>query len=98
VPPQAGAPYATPKPATSFTVVSKKRRVLKADRPIRQRLLQLRGAIRDAVARKDRAGAGTSLREAKDLLGHGPFIDWVEREIGISVRSAQRYMEGAKGS
>jgi hypothetical protein len=98
VPPEAGAPYATPKPATGVTVVSKKRRVLKADRPIRQRLLQLRGAIRDAVARKDRAGAGASLREAKDLLGHGPFIDWVEREIGISVRSAQRYMEVAKGS
>jgi hypothetical protein len=98
VPPEAGAPYATPKPATGVTVVSKKRRVLKADRPIRQRLLQLRGAIRDAVARKDRAGAGTLLREAKDLLGHGPFIDWVEREIGISVRSAQRHMEVAKAS
>ena len=97
VPPEAGAPYATPRPATEVTVVSKKGRVSKADRPIRRRLLQLRGAIRDALARKDRAGAGTSLREAKDLLGHGPFIDWVEREIGISVRSAQRYMEVAKG-
>jgi hypothetical protein len=93
VPPEAGAPYATPGPATEFSVVSKKRRVSKADRPIKRRLLQLRGAIRDAVARKDRAGAGALLREAKDLLGHGPFIDWVEREIGISVRSAQRYME-----
>jgi hypothetical protein len=98
VPPKAGAPYATPRPATEVTVVSKKRRVSKADRPIRRRLLQLRGAIRDAVARKDKAGAGTLLREAKDLLGHGPFIDWVEREIGVSVRSAQRYLEAAKAS
>jgi hypothetical protein len=98
VPPEAGTPYATPRPETEVTVVSKKRRVSKADRPIRQRLLQLRGAIRDAVARKDRAGAGTLLREAKDVVGHGPFIGWVEREIGISVRSAQRYMEAAEGS
>jgi hypothetical protein len=98
VPPEAGAPYAAPKPAKGVTVVSKKRRVSKADRPIKWRLLQLRGAIRDAVARKDRAGAGTLLREAKDLLGHGAFIDWVEREIGISVRSAQRSMEVAEGS
>jgi hypothetical protein len=65
VPPEAGAPYAIPRPATEFAVVSKKRRVSKADRPLRQRLLQLRGAIRDAVARKDKAGAGTLLREAK---------------------------------
>jgi hypothetical protein len=98
VPPEAGAAYATPRPAAEFTVVSKKRRVSKADRPIRQRLLQLRGAIRDAVARKDRAGAGTLLHEAKDLLGHGRFIDWVKREIGISVRSAERYMEEAEAS
>jgi hypothetical protein len=98
VPPEAGAPYAAPRPAAEFIVVSKKRRISKADRPIGQRLLQLRGAIRDAVARTDRAGAGTLLREAKDLLGHGRFNDWVEREIGISVRSAQRYMEVAEGS
>ena len=96
VPPEGGAPYTAPKPAKAIIVVSKRRRVSKADRPIRLRLLQLRGAIRDALARKDRAGAGTLLREAKDLLGHGPFIDWVEREIGISVRSAQRYIDIAK--
>jgi hypothetical protein len=98
VPPEAGAPYAAPKPAKGITVVSKKRRISKADRPIRQRLLQLRGAIRDAIARKDKAGAGTLLREAKDLLGHGRFSGWVEREIGISVRSAERYMDIAKAA
>jgi hypothetical protein len=39
------------------------------------------------------------LRKVKDeILDHGAFGDWVTREIDISMRSAQRYMEAAKAS
>jgi hypothetical protein len=95
-PPEPGAYDPAPKPATQVIVVSV-RRLSKADRRIRQRLLKLRTGILEAIARNDRPAAGAMLREVKDeILDHGEFGDWVTREIDISMRSAQRYMEAAK--
>jgi hypothetical protein len=37
------------------------------------------------------------LREAKAILGHGKFLEWIERETGLDPRPAQRYMEAAGG-
>jgi hypothetical protein len=82
-----------PKPATNFKLIRMERRISKADRPI----LQLRAAIRDAIARKDRPAAGAMLIKAKELLGHGAFTDWVHQKIGINIRTAERYMELAQG-
>jgi hypothetical protein len=97
-PPEPGAYDPAPKPATQFTVVSV-RRLSKADRRIGQRLLKLRTGILEAIARNDRPAAGAMLRKVKDeILDHGAFGDWVTREIDISMRSAQRYMEAAKAS
>jgi hypothetical protein len=92
-PPEKGT-YTTPNSATKVTVISKNpRRVSKADRPIRK----LRWAIRDAIERKDFPAAGAMLKKVKDdHLDHGDFKVWVEREIGISIRSAERYMNAAR--
>src|SRR5262249_8220638 len=68
----------------------------KAERLRRQRLLELRGAILGAIARTDHTTAGARLEEVKEVLGHGPLIDWVKREIGISVSTAERHMAKAK--
>jgi hypothetical protein len=91
-PPEKGT-YASPKPATEFKVISKNpRRVSKADRAMHK----LRGAILDAIERKDFAAAGAMLKKVKaDHLEHGEFKVWVEREIGVSIRSAERYIKAA---
>ena len=39
---------------------------------------------------------GADLLLAKGQLDHGNFINWLETEFGMSVRSAQRYMAAAK--
>jgi hypothetical protein len=87
----------TPKPTTSFTI-AKQGRLSKADRLIRQRLFKARGGIREALARNDQPAAGAMLREVKGILDHGEFGDWVAREIGISIRTAERCLEAAKSS
>jgi hypothetical protein len=35
---------------------------------------------------------GRDLRRVKDDLGHGQFTAWVEAEVGIAARTAQRWM------
>ena len=35
---------------------------------------------------------GHLLRGAKEMLEHGQFVQWVERECGFSLRSAQNYL------
>jgi hypothetical protein len=39
---------------------------------------------------------GRDLIAAKKLLGHGSFIDWVEKECGFQARTAQNYMAISK--
>ena len=56
-------------------------------------LVTLAGKIRQAIERKDKPEAGAGLAKAKKLLGHGSFIAWVEAQIGISARTAQRYLQ-----
>jgi len=39
---------------------------------------------------------GLYIKSQKDTLDHGAFLPWVERELGISPSTAQRYMRTAK--
>jgi hypothetical protein len=97
-PPDPQAPdYRAVKAVGGVATTSIKRRLSKTELEKRGRLLKLTTGIKAAVARGDRAAAGAMLREAKALLGHGQFLEWVERETGLDPRSAQRYMEAAGG-
>ena len=40
--------------------------------------------------------SGKDLAEAKDLLGHGAFLRWVQENFGMSARTAQNYMAVAQ--
>jgi hypothetical protein len=40
--------------------------------------------------------AGRMLLEAKPLVGHGGWLEWIEKTCRVSVRSAQRYMQVAR--
>jgi hypothetical protein len=40
--------------------------------------------------------AGDKLLEAKKLLGHGNFSDWVEKNCAVSLRTAQKHMRIAQ--
>jgi hypothetical protein len=97
-PPAPDAPgFLAVTPVTSVAATSKRRHLSKADLEAKRKLLVLATSIRVAVERDDRAAAGAKLCEAKALLGHGPFVAWIEAETGLSVRSAQRFMEAASG-
>jgi hypothetical protein len=54
--------------------------------------------IRDRLQRhvSDMVAIGADLRVAKEMLGHGHFGDWLEREFSLTVRSAQLYMRAAE--
>jgi hypothetical protein len=96
-PPDPQSPdYRDVKAVGGFATTSIKRRLSKAELEKQGRLLKLATGIKDAVIRDDRAAAGALLRDAKAVLGHGPFLEWVRRETGLEPRSAQRYMEAAK--
>jgi hypothetical protein len=95
-PPDTQAPdYREVKAVGGVATTSIKRRFSKADLEKRGRLLKLAKGIKAAVTRNDRAAAGAMLRDAKALVGHGEFLDWVKRETGLEPRSAQRYIEAA---
>jgi hypothetical protein len=95
-PPDAEAPdYREVKAVGGVATTSIKRRLSKADLEKRGRLLKLATGIKAAVTRNDRAAAGALLRDAKALVGHGHFLDWVKRETGLELRSAQRYIDAA---
>ena len=95
-PPDPEAPdYRKVKAVGGVTTTSVKRRLSKAELEKRGKLLKLATGIKDAVMRGDRAAAGAMLRDAKALLGHSHFLDWVRRETGLEPRSAQRYIEAA---
>jgi hypothetical protein len=40
--------------------------------------------------------AGRELVRAKEILGHGSFLPWLERSFGASARTAQHYMRVAE--
>jgi hypothetical protein len=92
--PEKGTPdFATPTPATGFATPSIKRRVKKAALPKARTLLTIATAIRDAIAKGDKAGAGKLLIEAKEAtLDHGEFTQWAERETGLTSRTCRSYM------
>jgi hypothetical protein len=90
--PEQDAPdFATPKAAVAAQVVMVRRRVSKADLPRKRTLLDLAAAIRDAKDRKDQIEAGRLLNEAKPLVGHGGWSEWLE-QIGLSDRTARHWM------
>lgn len=39
---------------------------------------------------------GQDLRLVKAQLDHGDFITWIEKEFGMTIRTAQRWMQAAK--
>src|SRR5580704_11623323 len=39
---------------------------------------------------------GRLLRSAKEEAGHGEFLPWLERELSLSQKSAERYMAAHK--
>ena len=84
------APKSTP--IGNVAVVSTVRRLSRSERASRRRLLELRSEIVQALARSDQTKVGAMLREAKDLLDHGDFVRWIENELNISPRTAQRHM------
>jgi hypothetical protein len=87
--------YREVKAGRRVETTSIKRRLSKAELEERQKLLKLATGIKAAVTRGDRAAAGAMLRDAKAILGHSHFLDWVQRETGLEPRSAQRYIEAA---
>jgi hypothetical protein len=95
-PPDPQAPnYREVKAMGGVATTSIKRRLSKTELEKRAKLLKLATGIKDALKRGDRAAAGAMLRDAKALLGHGQFLDWVQRQTGLEPRSAQRYIDSA---
>ena len=45
-----------------------------------------------ATLRRSLDEVGRELTEAKDLLNHGQFVDWVEHDVGMTARTAQHIM------
>ena len=58
---------------------------------LREQANKLRGLIAKSTA--DMIEVGRDLHVIKDRLEHGHFTGWVEHEIGISIRTAQTYMQ-----
>ena len=87
--------FSAPKPAEGFAVASKGSRLSKVDLAKKRTLLALAGAIRDAIARNDKRAAGEFLLEAKPIVGHGNFMEWAEKETGLTARTCRTYMEMA---
>lgn len=78
-----------------FEVVRPARRSSKAQRAKFESLAGLRREVREAIKHGDHRGAGRALRAVKRVVGHGGFGEWVKREVGVSSRTAQRWMNAA---
>jgi hypothetical protein len=61
---------------------------------LRERAARLRGLVTKSTA--DMIEIGGDLLAIKERLEHGQFVDWIERELGIGIRSAQGYIAIAK--
>lgn len=59
------------------------------------RLAEIAAAAR-GVMRASISEMGGLLLEAKTLVPHGKFAAWAQRELGISLRSAENYMAAAR--
>lgn len=80
--------------AGRFEVVRSTRHSSKSARTELETLVRLRREVREAINRGDHTAAGHALCAVKRVVGHGGFGEWVKREIGITSRTAQRYMRG----
>ena len=54
---------------------------------------RIRARIRRTA--EDIIAVGADLARVKAQLGHGKFLDWIDREFGMSERSARNYMSVA---
>ena len=54
----------------------------------------IRKSIHKTLA--DIVAIGNKLIIANDKIEHGSFVPWVEKEIGIPIRTAQNYMNAAR--
>jgi hypothetical protein len=61
---------------------------------LRERARRIRGLITKSTA--DLIDIGRDLSAIKARLDHGQFTGWIEREIGIGIRTAQGYMAISK--
>ena len=52
-------------------------------------------AVKDAARNvvEKAIAAGTLLKEAKDKVGHGKFLPWLEKNCELSERTAENYMK-----
>jgi len=57
---------------------------------------RIRGHIRQTTA--GIIAIGRDLLHARSIIDHGQFLDWIDREIGITARTAQNYMRAAEWS
>jgi hypothetical protein len=54
---------------------------------LKERAVRIRATLQRSLME-----AGCELTEAKDILSHGQFTAWVERETGLTIRTAQMIM------
>lgn len=64
------------------------------DTKIRIKTTQAKKIRKEVI--KDRLQIGKCLIKAKQLLGHGKYTQWLQREFAWSLRSAQRYVRLAE--
>jgi Protein of unknown function (DUF3102) len=60
---------------------------------LRRRATSIRQGIKSTV--EAICDIGVQLCGAKQMLGHGQFVQWVELECGFSIRSAQNYIRAS---
>jgi hypothetical protein len=61
---------------------------------LRARAIRLRGLMTKSTT--DMINIGVELLAIRDLLDHGQFKNWVEREVDVDVRTVQVYMSIAR--
>src|SRR5882724_11933650 len=65
---------------------------------LQRHLARLTSALHRLLQRaaEDYIAIGHTLQQVKDMLPHGEWLAWLEREFQASERTAQRYMERAR--
>jgi hypothetical protein len=90
-----------PKAVANFSVSSKRRRVSRTEVARGQRLNALAVEIRAALKKpkRDRAAIGRLFIKAEEILDHGEWLPWVQREFPeISDRTVRNYLKAARES
>jgi hypothetical protein len=67
---------------------------LSADEDVAKILERIRHRLRKSV--KDMIDIGRDLNVIKTRLGHGPFLPFIEKQLGMKSRTAERFMQAAK--